>query len=285
MSATVPAAGPALPSAQTVMRQAADENFPVASWLFGRRYREDLLALYGYARLVDDTGDEAPGDRLALLDAIDAELAHLYAGGRPQHPVMQRLALTVRARGLPEEPLRRLIEANRVDQRVGRYDTFDELLGYCRLSAAPVGELVLHIFGAATPERVALSDRVCAALQVIEHLQDVAEDRARGRVYLPAAELERAGCTLAALSAPAAGPELRAVIASLADRCQDLLRAGVPLAGSLTARPRLAVSAFVAGGRSTLTALEQAGYDVLGQRPRRTRGGFARALLSTLGGR
>ncbi|MCW3063026.1 MAG: hpnC, partial [Solirubrobacterales bacterium] len=180
MSATIE-----VPSRAAVMGRARTENFPVASRLLGREASRHLLAIYGFARLVDDVGDETEGDRLALLDWAEEELGRVFAGERPEHPVMRALVPTVRACALPREPFGRLVEANRRDQTVTRYESFDELLGYCQLSAAPVGELVLHVFGAATPARIALSDRICAGLQVTEHLQDVDEDRARGRVYLP----------------------------------------------------------------------------------------------------
>jgi squalene synthase HpnC len=214
-----------VPARAAVMAQARDENFPVATRLLGPRTRRHLLAIYGFARLVDDIGDEYEGDRLAALDAIEAEL------DVPRHPVMRTLAGTVRDCALPREPFLRLIEANRRDQTVTHYDTFEELLGYCQLSAAPVGELVLHVFGAATPDRIALSDRVCAGLQVVEHLQDVEEDAARGRTYI--------------------GPfDARA-------HARQLFNEGAPLVRLLRGRARIAVAGFVAGGRS---ALEGTGF-------------------------
>src|SRR3954453_6775579 len=121
----------AAPTRGAVMAQAPAENFPVASRVLGPRVRGHLLALYGYARLVDDLGDEAPGDRLVLLDWAEGELDRIYAGIEPEHAVMRRLAPTVDPRGLPPEPFRRLIAANRQDQKVRRYETFDELLAYC----------------------------------------------------------------------------------------------------------------------------------------------------------
>jgi len=172
----------AAPSREAVMAQARDENFPVASYLLGRRQRAQLLTIYGFARLVDDLGDESSGNRLELLDWLESDLDRIYGEGEPEHPVMRALAPTVADCRLPDRPFRRLIEANRRDQTVTRYETFDELLGYCQLSAAPVGELVLHVFGAASTERIALPDRICAALQVVEHLQDIGEDFMRGRV-------------------------------------------------------------------------------------------------------
>ncbi len=267
------------------MAQAASENFPVAALALGRGERRHLLAIYGFARLVDDTGDEVSGDRSELLDEIERELGEIYAGRAPEHPVMRGLAASVWACRLPEGPLRRLIQANRLDQERVRYDTFAELIDYCQLSAAPVGELVLHVFGVATVERVALSDHVCAALQVIEHLQDVGEDLARGRIYLPREELTRAGCSEADLAAPRAGDAQRAVVASLAGRSHELLADGPLLARQLPLRPRLAVAGFVAGGEATLQAIEEARYDVLGSRPRRSRAGFVRALIRVVSGR
>jgi phytoene/squalene synthetase len=251
-----------MPSRLAVMAQARTENFPVAMWLLGARTRRHLLAIYGFARLVDDIGDEVEGDRLALLDQVEREL------DAPAHPVMGELASTVRECRLPREPFLRLIEANRRDQAVTRYDSFEELLEYCRLSAAPVGELVLHVFGAATPDRIAMSDKVCAALQVIEHLQDIEEDGARGRVYIGSFDA--------------------------AARARALLEAGSPLVRTLRGRARLAVAAYVAGGRVALEALEAGaaaegdGGRAEGEVRRGEAGGrraFARAYLKALAGR
>jgi squalene synthase HpnC len=274
-------ASPRVPDAQAVMAQARGENFPVASRLLPRAVRADLLALYGFARLVDELGDELPGDRLAALDWLEAELEGAYRG-EARHPLMQALTPTLRARRLSPEPFRRLIEANRVDQHTTRYESWEQLRGYCHLSADPVGELVLEVLGVASPERVALSDRICTALQLVEHLQDVAEDRARGRVYLPLAELERFGCSPDELAAPHASEPLRALLAFQARRARELLREGTPLLGTLHGRPRLAVAAFVAGGHAALDAIARAGYDVLPGPPRAGRArrlwGFARVL-------
>jgi phytoene/squalene synthetase len=238
VSSYTPAVG-ALPSRGAVMAQARQENFPVALWLLGPRLRRHLLAVYGFARLVDDVGDEVGGDRLALLDQIEGEL------DEPQHPVMRALAVTVRECSLPREPFLRLIEANRRDQVMTHYESLDGLLDYCRLSAAPVGELVLRVFGVASSARIALSDRICAALQIIEHLQDVDEDRARGRVYVGAF----------------AGPA----------EARSLLEQGAPLVGQLRGRARLAVAGFLAGGRVALDAIDG--------RRRRFAGSYVKAVI------
>jgi squalene synthase HpnC len=275
----------AAPTRQQVMAQAGSENFPVASYLLGRRQRTHLLAIYGYARLVDDIGDEASGDRLAQLGWLEGDLDRIYDAGHPHHPVMQSLAPTVADCALPAPPFRRLIEANRQDQRVTRYETFDELLGYCQLSAAPVGELVLHVFGAATPERIARSDRICNALQVVEHLQDVGEDYARGRVYLPGEDLRRFGCNPGDLGGSEVTAPLRELLAFETARARSLLATGAPLTRTLPPRPRTAVAGFVAGGRAALDALKQAHYEVLGDRPRATKPRFAVRWLEAAIGR
>jgi squalene synthase HpnC len=273
------------PAADAVMARAHTENFTVASRVLPRRVRSHLLAIYGFARLVDDAGDEAAGDRSALLDWIERDLERIYASGMPEHPVLRALVPTVRALELPAAPFRRLIEANRRDQVIDRYPSFAALLDYCRLSAAPVGELVLHVFGAATPDRIRLSDRICAGLQVTEHLQDVAEDRARGRVYLPAEDLARFGCTDDDLLAPAPSRAFAELMAFELTRARGLLAEGAPLIRRLPPSGALAVAGFVAGGRAALEAVAAAGYDVLGGRPRPTRRAFAVALVRTLGRR
>ena len=289
MSAAVRSADP-LPPAAAVLDRAGGENFPVASRLLPRREREHLLALYGYARLVDDIGDEGARtaeERALLLDEIEADLERVYAGDLPGHALMRRLAATVHACDLPRAPLEALVAANRRDQEVRAYATFQDLAAYCELSANPVGRLVLHVFGAATPERVALSDRVCTALQLAEHWQDVAEDLRRDRVYVPAEDLDRFGIAVADLAARPAGAGVRALVGFEVQRARQLLREGAPLVGTLRGRPRLAVAAFVAGGLAALDAIERAGFDVSRGPPRATRAARGRALLGVLarGGR
>jgi squalene synthase HpnC len=279
MSATTTA-----PSYGTVMAQAEDENFPVASRFLPRAQRVQLLAIYGVARLIDDVGDEAPGDRGQLLDWLDREIDRALTGQEPEHPAMRALARAAREASLPAAPFHALVQANRQDQVLSRYGTFDDLLGYCRLSAAPVGELVLHVFGAATPERLGLSGRICAGLQVIEHIQDVAEDYSRGRIYMPVQDMERFGCRESDLAAPQTRPALRALLAFEAQRAAGLLSQGAPLARTLPPRPRLAVAGFVAGGRAALHGLALASYDVCPDpsrsRPRRAfASAFARAVM------
>jgi squalene synthase HpnC len=253
--------------ADRVLSKAGSENFPVASRLLPRATRGHLMAVYGFARLVDDIGDEAPGDRSRFLDWMDEELSLVYDGS-PTHPLMHRLVPTVRRFRIPRDPFQKLIAANRQDQLVSEYGTFDELVAYCDLSANPVGHLVLYVLEGFTPERARRSDSVCTGLQLVEHCQDVAEDNARGRVYLPREDLDRFGVVPGDLAASRASIAFRRLMAVEVGRARQLLDRGAPLARDLGGRAGLAVAAFVAGGRSALDAIGRAGYDVLSRKPR-----------------
>jgi squalene synthase HpnC len=258
-----------LPGEGEVLARAPGENFSVASLLLSRRVRRHLMAVYGYARLVDELGDSVAGDRLAALDELEADLGRLFdPGEEPRHPVLVRLAPSQRELGFPQAPFLALIEANRLDQTKTRYASYDELLHYCTLSANPVGELVLYVFGVATPERIALSDAVCTALQLVEHWQDVGEDFAAGRVYLPADDLDRYGVAETDLGAAHAGPALVGALEFEVARARNLLDRGARLVGTLRGTARVAVAGYVGGGRAALDAIERAGYDVLAGPPR-----------------
>ncbi|MBS1107524.1 MAG: squalene synthase [Deltaproteobacteria bacterium] len=269
------------PESQALLARAQSENFPVAPRWLPRGLRDDLLAIYGFARLVDEAGDAAPGDRLARLDAIESDLERA-ARGAAQHPLLRRLTPALQAGRLPLAPFRQLIAANRRDQFVVRYADWEELLGYCALSANPVGALVLHAAGAATPTRVALSDSVCTALQVLEHCQDVAEDRANGRVYLPADELARFGVRDADLVAQPAPESLRRANAHPVARSRALLASALPLVGSLRGAVRFAVAGYAAGGFAAADALQRAHFDPSGGAPRARRRDVARHAVSIL---
>ncbi|GLF98438.1 squalene synthase HpnC [Streptomyces yaizuensis] len=281
---------PADPGARHTLDKATAENFPVAPFFLPRAWRADLMALYGYARLVDDIGDgdlapgggdarllgvgpEAADDRTALLDALEADLRRVFAPGGEgvRHPLLRALRAPVRDRSLTIEPFLGLIAANRQDQRVRRYESHDDLLAYCALSANPVGQLVLQVSGTLTPERLRRSDAVCTALQIVEHLQDVAEDLARDRIYLPAEDMRRFHVSEADLAAPTGNASVRALVAYQADRAHRLLDEGVPLVGSVHGRLRLLLAGFVGGGRAALAAIAAAGHDVLPGPPRPTR--------------
>jgi squalene synthase HpnC len=265
--------------------KAAAENFPVALRLLPRRYGEYLMAVYSFARTVDDVGDEAPPDeRLSLLDGLDEDLTRLYAmpPGQPRDSAVAGLARAVSDCSIPARPFRDLIAANRQDQVVTRYETFDELLGYCKLSANPVGRIVLQVFRCSTPARAELSDSICSGLQVVEHLQDVAEDYRAGRIYLPAEDMRAHGCTEQDLSGQSASPQLRGLIDAEAARAAGLLDSGAPLVGQLRGWARLAVAGYLAGGRAALAALAAARYDVLTVTPRPGKIRTMRELISAL---
>ncbi|MFG2988879.1 squalene synthase HpnC [Streptomyces sp. NPDC048257] len=283
------------------LKKAAAENFPVAPAFLPRAWRDGLTAVYGYARLVDDIGDGdlAPGgrdavllgldpaaadDRLAMLDAFEADLMRVFGGtdGPPRHPLLLALQPVVRTHGLTPEPFLGLIEANRQDQLVARYETYADLVGYCELSANPVGRLVLSLTGTSTPERIRRSDAVCTALQIVEHIQDVAEDLGRDRIYLPAEDMRRFHVTGAELAAPSAGASVRALVAFEAERARELLNEGTPLVGSVHGRLRLLLAGFVGGGRAALRAVTAAGFDVLPGPPKPTKGGLLREVAAVL---
>jgi squalene synthase HpnC len=256
------------------------ENFPVALRVLPRRYRERLEAVYGFARTVDDLGDESAGDRLANLDAFANDLDLIWTSGTPSTPVLARLARTVRAGGLPAEPFHRLIEANRQDQRVKTYATYDELRAYCTLSADPVGRIVLDVFSVTTEARVAWSDAICTALQLVEHWQDVAEDRRAGRVYLPAEDMARFGVVPADLDKSSTPEGVRKLLAFETDRAQALFREGAPLVKSLRGWARLSIGGFLAGGLATVDALRKANYDVLAVTPKPSKRDVVRHLIA-----
>lgn len=243
--------------------QVPGENFTVAAKLLPRRIRTHLLAVYVFARLVDDIGDEAIGNRTTLLDKVSRDVDHIYAGRMPSHEMLHDLAVTVAACHIPREPFDRLIEANRRDQVTHRYETYSELLDYCTLSAEPVGHLVLYVFGQMSDARGELSDRVCTALQILEHCQDIAEDLDRGRVYMPAEDLRRFGVQEQDFKAPTASRAVRSLVAFEVQRARRLLEAGPPLLASLHGTARLAVAGYIAGGMATAEAFGTAGYDVL----------------------
>ena len=283
---------------RTTLDKAADENFPVAPFFLPRAWRDDLMAAYGYARLVDDIGDGdlAPGgadarllgvapedadDRGVMLDALETDL-HRVFDSTPRHPLLRALQPTVRRRGLTPEPFLGLLAANRQDQLVRRYETYDDLLAYCELSANPVGRIVLGVTGTATPERIRRSDAICTALQIVEHLQDVAEDLGRDRIYLPAEDLKRFHVTEDDLARPTAGASVRSLIAFEAERARALLEDGTPLVGSVHGRLRLLLAGFTAGGHAALDAIAAAGFDVLARPPKPTKPSLMRRAGTVL---
>jgi len=262
--------------AAAVAARARTENFPVASLLFPRPLRPHLRAVYGYCRLVDILGDEVEGDRLAALDELEREVDACY-GGEPAWEVMRNLRPTIREFDLPREPFLRLIEANRMDQRISEYETWDDLREYCRHSADPVGRLVLGLLRLdRRPELVAASDEVCTGLQLVNFLQDVPRDLALDRIYMPAEDRRRFGIT--ALDRPS--PELTELLRFEAERARGLLAAGRLLQAQIGGRTGRAVGLFARGGLAALEALDRAQWDIFTQRPRPSRTRLALAAFA-----
>jgi squalene synthase HpnC len=258
--------------------RAAGENFPVGSILFPRGLRPHVRALYCYARFVDELGDAYDGDRLAALDELEGEVEATFEG-EPTWPVMRNVRPTVQEFDLPREPFLRLIEANRMDQRVHEYETWGDLKHYCVHSADPCGRLVLGVLRRLDDEElVAASDDVCTGLQLVNFLQDVPRDLALGRVYLPADDRRRFGDP--ALDAPS--DELRALLRFEAARAAALLAAGEQLRVGIGGRLGRAVALFARGGLAALEALEEADWDVFTRRPKPSRARLAREAALTL---
>jgi squalene synthase HpnC len=266
------------PELEQVGARAAGENFPVGSILFPRSLRPHVRALYCYARLVDELGDAYEGDRLAALDELEAEV-ELAFEGEPTWPVLRNVQPTVREFSLPREPFLRLIEANRIDQRIAEYETWDDVKHYCVHSADPCGRLVLGVLRRLDDaELVAASDSVCTGLQLVNFLQDVPRDLELGRVYLPAEERRRFGVSV--LDRPS--EELRTLLRFEAERAATLLRAGDLLRARIGGRLGRAVGLFARGGLAALDALESAGWDVFTQRPKPSRARLAREAALVL---
>ena len=261
-------------AADRIDARASGENFPVVSVLAPRFARPHLRAVYGFARLVDNLGDEAPGDRGTLLDELEREL-----DGPPRTEIMRRLHETIAECGLPLEPFRRLIQANRLDQVQRRYESWEDTREYCTYSADPVGRLVLGIYGrAGEPELVVMSDSVCTGLQLVNFLQDPPRDLSLGRVYIPQEDLRRFGLVDADLAGPLTEP-IAKLLRFEGVRARSLLMHGLPLRQALGGRAGLSVALYARGGLTALDALERAGWDVFTGRPAPTRLAFARLAL------
>src|SRR6266702_2540215 len=238
----------------SVAKHARRENFPVASLAFPRELRPHMRALYAYARLVDILGDELEGGaeaRLGALDELEREVDAAYRGAATW-PVLVELQPTIREFELPREPFLRLIEANRMDQRISQYETWEDLHFYCKHSADPVGRLVLGVLRRADDTKlVAASDDVCTGLQLVNFLQDVPRDLALGRVYLPAEDRRLFDVTV--LDRPST--ELRALLEFEAARARGLLGSGGLLQERIGGRIGRAVGLFARGGLAALAAL------------------------------
>lgn len=247
------------------------ENFPVASWLLPRAMRLPIAAIYAFSRRADDLADEGELDdetRLRNLDTYRLRLHHAAAGDPPENdPVFVALADTIVRHALPVELFDDLLDAFSQDVYKSRYATFDEVMHYCRLSANPVGRLLLHLAGQAVPDNLVRSDAVCSALQLINFYQDLHEDYVRrGRLYLPLDELERFGVDPTDIGARRGSPQLARLMRFQYARAGELLRTGIPLGQALRGRFGLEIRAIIVGGSRILYRLNGRS-DVFG-RPR-----------------
>jgi squalene synthase HpnC len=242
------------------------ENFTVVSWFLPSELRPHFFALYAFCRATDDLGDEASGDRLALLDSWEADIRAAFAG-RPVSPLTEALGATCERFAIPADPFLRLIEANRRDQHQHRFETYAELLDYCEYSATPVGQMVLAVLGHQDSERRALSDATCIGLQLANFWQDVAVDWQKGRVYLPQEDLRRFGVPEAQIAARESNDASGALIRFEVDRAAALFRTGRALEGLVERRARTDIRLFRLGGEAILDAIAAKGYNVLTARP------------------
>lgn len=267
----IPEVAPTLADAQEYCRRLARshyENFSVASWFLPRHLQQHFFNVYAYCRISDDLGDEVgdPAASLQLLDEWETELNSCYDGS-PRHPVFVALAETVRKFEIPKHEFVDLLTAFRQDQTVTRYETFTDLLGYCRNSANPVGHLVLYLCGYRDRERQQLSDCTCTALQIANFWQDVSRDYEKGRIYLPLEDLRRFGVAEDTISAGRNTPRFCEMMRFELIRAREWFAQGLPLIGMVDGKLALDIELFSRGGMEVLNAIERQGYAVLGRRP------------------
>ncbi len=244
------------------------ENFSVATWFLPKRLRPHFHSVYAYCRISDDLGDEVGNSEqsLALLEAWERELDACYAGN-PKHPVFVALRETILACDIPKQPFADLLKAFRQDQIVQRYESFEDVLGYCRYSANPVGHLVLYLCGYRDHERQELSDFTCTALQLANFWQDVAVDFLKGRIYLPLEDLRRFGVTEQQIADGRFDARFRDLMVFQVRRAREWFERGLPLVKKVDSELAVDIELFTRGGMEILNAIERQGYDVLKKRP------------------
>jgi squalene synthase HpnC len=267
----IPSRAPSLQDAHSYCERLARthyENFSVATWFLPKRLRQHFYNVYAYCRISDDLGDET-GNReasLQLLDEWECELNACYEG-HPRHPVFVALAGTVREFDIPKQTFADLLTAFRQDQTVARYETFDDLLGYCRHSANPVGHLVLYLCGYRDAERQQLSDYTCTALQLANFWQDVTVDYEKGRIYLPLEDLGKYNVAEADIAGNNNTGAFREMMRFEVQRAREWFDQGLPLAKKVSRDLAIDIELFSHGGQEILNAIEGQGYAVLGRRP------------------
>ena len=244
------------------------ENFSVATWFLPKRLRQHFFNIYAYCRISDDLGDETgdPAASLQLLDEWESELNACY-GGVPLHPVFVALSRTVREFEIPKHEFSDLLTAFRQDQTTTRYETFDDLLGYCRYSANPVGHLVLYLCGYRDPERQQISDFTCTALQLVNFWQDVSVDYDKGRIYLPLEDLRKYSVREEDISFQRNSTAFREMMRFEVQRAREWFQRGLPLVSKVSRELAVDIELFSRGGQEILNAIERQNYAVLGNRP------------------
>jgi squalene synthase HpnC len=267
----IPATAPSPEQAREYCRRLARshyENFSVATWFLPGRLRQHFCNVYAYCRISDDLGDEVgnTGAALALLDQWEAELNACY-DGHPKHPVFVALAETVETFKIPKHEFSDLLRAFRQDQTVTRYESFDDLLGYCRYSANPVGHLVLYLCGYRDAERQQVSDFTCTALQLANFWQDVSVDYAKGRIYLPIESLRRFGVSEEDIASNRNTQAFREMMRCEVERARQWFHRGLPLVEKVDRELAIDLELFSRGGQEILNSIERQNFAVLGQRP------------------
>jgi squalene synthase HpnC len=267
----IPATAPSLEEARQYCERLAKshyENFSVATWFLPKRLRQHFYNVYAYCRISDDLGDEVgdPQQSLELLEQWETELNACYAGS-PKHPVFVALAETVKQCSIPKPEFSDLLIAFRQDQTVTRFETFNDVLAYCRYSANPVGHLVLYLCGYSDVERQRLSDYTCTALQLANFWQDVSVDYGKGRIYLPLEDLRRFGVTGDEIAERRATPQFVAMMKFEVERARDWFSRGLPLVKMVDRELAIDLELFSRGGQEILNAIERQGFDVLRARP------------------
>jgi squalene synthase HpnC len=267
----IPATAPSLEEARQYCERLAKshyENFSVATWFLPKRLRQHFYNVYAYCRISDDLGDEVgdPQQSLELLEQWETELNACYAGS-PKHPVFVALAETVKQCSIPKHEFSDLLIAFRQDQTVTRFETFNDVLAYCRYSANPVGHLVLYLCGYRDFERQRLSDCTCTALQLANFWQDVSVDYGKGRIYLPLEDLRRFGVTGDEIAERRAAPQFVAMMKFEVERARDWFARGLPLVKMVDRELAIDLELFSRGGQEILNAIERQGFDVLRARP------------------
>ena len=267
----IPPVAPSLAEARQYCRKLATnhyENFSVATWFLPKRLRQHFYNVYAYCRISDDLGYEVgdPRASLQLLDAWQQELEACYAGS-PKHPVFVALSETVQAFEIPKHEFSDLLTAFRQDQTVTRYKSFDDLLGYCKNSANPVGHLVLYLCGYKDSERQLLSDFTCTALQLANFWQDVSVDCAKGRIYLPLEDLHRFAVSEDDIAHQRNTSAFVEMMKFEVERAREWFRQGLPLIQKVSRELAVDIELFSRGGQEILNAIEAQGFAVLGRRP------------------